>query len=111
VPASPDPALPVDPLVEPVDPADPPELDEPDEPEVDGIEDDGAPPLEELDEGDCEPPVLPPPEDDDGEDDEEPPDDEGMPLGIELDVVVLQPASATAAVASRKTGSPCVRCM
>ena len=67
------------------------------------------------DDGLCGPedPPPPPPDEDgeDGEDDGDPPDGDGMPLGIELDVVVLQPTSVTATATASSVEKPGMRCM
>ena len=95
---------------DPVEPlAPPPWLDD-----DDGEEGDEEPelPLDGDPDGVCE---LEPPLDDDGDDgldDDEPPDDgDGMPLGIELDVVVLQPASVSATATASSVDKPWERCM
>ena len=112
------PELPDDPPEEPCCDPDEPWLPPPDEPlddeepdELDGLDDPEPPP---DDEGICEldPPLLPDEEgDEDGEEDDDPPDGEGMPLGIELDVVVLQPASVTATATASSVDKPGMRCM
>ena len=73
----------------------PPPEAPPDDGELDGLDE---PELPLGEDGLCGPdPPLPPDEDgDEGDDEDDPPDGDGMPLGIELEVVVLQPASVTA---------------
>jgi hypothetical protein len=89
---------PSEPCCDPCEPWLPPPDDPPEEGEPDGLEGLDEPELPLGEDGDCGPdPPLPPDEDgDEGDDEDDPPDGDGMPLGIELDVVVLQPDSVTA---------------
>lgn len=100
VPACP---VPVWPPSDAVDPAEPPASLDEDEEEP-GLPLDGEP------DGVCE--LDPPPDEgDEGDEDDEPPDGDGMPLGIELELVVLQPASVTATTATSSVDKPWERCI
>jgi hypothetical protein len=96
-------------VLPPPDGDDDPDGDCEPEDEGDDVED---PPPEDPD-GVCglEPPPEPPLDpDEDGEDD--PPDDDGgMPLGIDVELVILQPATTTVAATSSSVGNPWVRCI
>ena len=86
------------PCCEPCEPWLPPPEAPPDDGELDGPEGLDEPELPLGEDGLCGPdPPLPPDEEgDEGDEEDDPPDGDGMPLGIELEVVVLQPASVTA---------------
>jgi hypothetical protein len=104
---------PSEPCCESCEPWLPPPPEEPPDGKLDGLEGLDDPELPLGDDGVCGPdPPLPPDEDgDEGDDEDDPPEGDGMPLGIELDVVVLQPASVTATAKASSVEKPGKRCM
>jgi hypothetical protein len=104
---------PSEPCCDPSEPWLPPPDAPPDDGEPEGLDGLDEPELPLGEEGACGPdPPLPPDEDgDEGDDEDDPPDGDGIPLGMELDVVVLQPDSVTATATANSVEKPGKRCM